>query len=206
MSSKTASTSLGASPREGSSRQSSRGAVMMVRAMASCWASPPESSPASWFSRSLSTGNSSNMASRSLLAAALSLRVAAPRRRLSETVSCLNSRRPSGTRPTPSLTMVSGSEAGDVLAHEVDLALGGPDQAHDGPQDGGLAGAVRARGRRRSRPRRRVMETSRTASMGPYRVVRCSTASIGVQRQVRPMPDPSADDLCVVRSALTEAH
>ena len=49
---------FGASPSDGSSSSSSRGALMSARPTASICCSPPESVSAGWAARSASTGNS----------------------------------------------------------------------------------------------------------------------------------------------------
>ena len=79
----------------------------------------------------------------------LSLRVKAPRRRFSRQVMSAMIRRPSITWKMPRRTIWSGLDAVEALAAEADvaardLAFLGLQQAGDGLQRGGLAGAVGA--------------------------------------------------------------
>src|SRR5215831_4727643 len=98
------STTIGASPSEGSSRQMRCGSDMIARPSASICCSPPDSVPAFWLRRSRSRGNMSRTLSMRPRTFAPSLRyLKAPSSRFSRTVRNGNTRRPSGTREIPGM-------------------------------------------------------------------------------------------------------
>ena len=101
---------LGARPSDGSSSSSICGSAMRARAMASICCSPPDKEPASCPLRSASFGNSAYMRSQFCVVLRRNVRLApAPMRRFSSTLSCPNTRRPSGTSVMPRRTMAAVS-------------------------------------------------------------------------------------------------
>ena len=126
----TCSTISGASPSEGSSRSSSRGALMSARAMASICCSPPESVPAAWPNRSRSRGKSSSIRSMSRSASAAG-RPMPPSTRFSRTDNRPNTRRPSGHCEMPRPTIRSVDAPRDVLSVEADGTRAWPHEARD---------------------------------------------------------------------------
>ena len=96
----------GESPMLGSSIRSSLGCDISARLMASICCSPPESVPAICPARSRRMANRPYSRSSVASISFLSLRVYAPRRRFSSTVSSWKIRRPSGTCAIPMETSV----------------------------------------------------------------------------------------------------
>ena len=132
----------GARPNDGSSRSSRRGRAIIARARASICCSPPLMLPASCRRRSPRRGNTSYQRARSR-STSLSRRLMAPMRRFSSTVRSVKVPR--------ALRDVGDAQAGHRLgplprdggAVEADLPRH-RDLPADGPQGGGLAGAVGA--------------------------------------------------------------
>src|SRR2546427_1828603 len=111
------STTMGASPREGSSSSSTLGSDIRARPMAHICCSPPERLPATCDLRSSSRGKRPWTRSRFCFTRARARPWYAPSSRFSRTVSCGHSSRPSGTRAMP---MPARSAAG---ARESDWPL-----------------------------------------------------------------------------------
>ena len=83
--------------------------------MASICCSPPESVPATWFSRSFRRGKRLKTSSRLAAISDESVRVKAPISRFSRTLICRNTRRPSGQSAMPLPTMVCGAMPSRLL-------------------------------------------------------------------------------------------
>ncbi|MOA24091.1 hypothetical protein D3C78_1447530 [compost metagenome] len=93
-------TTIGASPRDGSSSSSSFGRLISARAMASICCSPPDMVMARWLRRSLRRGNRSNMRCMSSWAWSMPMGMV-PISRFSSTLMSGNTRRPSGDWAMP---------------------------------------------------------------------------------------------------------
>src|SRR3954471_6100166 len=95
------STTVGASPSEGSSSSSSLGRLMRARAIATICCCPPESDPAGLCSFCFSAGNSASTRSSDAARCAFASGRKLPSARLSCTLIAVNRRRPSGTIAIP---------------------------------------------------------------------------------------------------------
>ncbi len=124
-----------------------RGLVISARPIAVACCSPPESVPARGVRRGLQIGNVSSTVAEGPRPRAGRRR--APSSRFSSTVSCANSRRPSGTSARPSADAPVRRHARDVGAVEQHAPAARRMRAGDGAQQRGLAGAVGADQRHR---------------------------------------------------------
>jgi hypothetical protein len=139
------STMVGARPRDSSSIMSSFGRAMKAWPRASICCSPPERLPAIWSSARAGSGRARATSRWPPRRRSGSLRNSQPAsRRFSATVSVGNTPLPPGTSDDAQGGGVGASSVGDVLAVEDDGAPLGVDQAGDGLEQGGLAGAVGA--------------------------------------------------------------
>ena len=133
-------------PSDGSSSMSSRGFVISARPTATicCW--PPDSAPHELAAALAQVGEQREHALEPGRLAWRGPRLAkAPSSRFSSTVMPPKSRRPSGTSATPALDdQVRRAGAAEVLALEADGAGARAQEARDGVQERGLAGAVGA--------------------------------------------------------------